>query len=667
MKRIYLYRKFSLSATLLLAGLLSAPVPSLAYDKDTLAKQRNDFIAAENALNRGQTTKYSSLIAGLEDYPLYPYLKFQKMKRQLSQTDNAEIKKFLDENVASPVADQLRHAWLRKLARQQQWQTLVDNYFVAKDTQLHCLYSRALFEIHDPRAADVARELWLTEKSLPGSCDYSFKRLREAGILNEDLVWQRIRLALYASQSRLATHLGQELPAQDRKMLQVWLDIRRKPQSIGKAYNLDISYRPEVVRWMIVDGVRGLARNDELEATRVWTEIRGEYAFHVEDHQRVERRLIYKLSQSDDDSAQYLLKGLTPTLPNGRMHAYYALSAVQDLDWKSALDWIGRMEDPEQQTPRWQYWRARALEALGHVEEARGLYMLIANDRSYYSFLASDRAGLSYRFDSRPIQYNDEDLLSLKKVPALLRASELFFLKRIVEARREWNFALGLMNKEQLLKASKLAHQLGWYDRAIVTMAQAGYWDDLELRFPLAHQSLILENAKRQDISPAWAFAIIRQESAFTPDARSHAGAMGLMQIMPHTARQVARSMNLRTPRRNDLLDITTNVRLGVSYLKKVRDKFNGNSVLATAAYNAGGYRVQTWLPEEGAIPADLWIEQVPFDETQDYLKRVLVYTVIYEKRLGLETVPLLKRMIPITSKEPLVLSQKEKKPVPGV
>lgn len=662
-----LHRMYSLFATLLLGGLLPASNLAYAYDKDTLASQRKNFVAAERALKNGQITRYHRLAARLEDYPLFPYLKFKRLKRQLSRIDNGEIQKFLMENNTLPIANRLRHAWLRKLARQKQWRTLVNNFYLVKDTRLHCQYARALFEIHDYRAVDVAKELWLSEKSLPRSCDYSFNRLREANILTEDLIWQRIQLSLYAGRSRLARYLGKELPVKDRRLLQLWINIRRKPSLISKAYDLDSHYRPEVIRWIIVDGIRGLARKNELEATRVWIDIRDDYGFHAEDHQRVERRLIYRLSQNEDEIAQRLLKELTPAIPNQRMHTYYTLSALQDRDWKSALNWMGRLDDVEQQTPRWRYWRARALEALGHLEEARGLYLLIATDRSYYSFLAADRSGLSYRFESRPVQYTNEDLLSLKKVPALLRASELFFLKRIVEARREWNVAIGQMNKEQLLKAAKLAHKLGWYDRAIVTMAQAGYWDDLELRFPLAHQTLILKHAKRQSINPAWAFAIIRQESAFTPDARSHAGAMGLMQIMPRTARQVARSMRLRTPRRHDLLNIKTNVKLGVRYLKKVRDKFNGHPVLATAAYNAGGYRVKQWIPESGSVPADLWVEQVPFNETKDYLKRVLVYTVIYEKRLGLESIPLLKRMAPIVGKQPIILSQKDKKSVPDV
>ncbi|MDH5445009.1 MAG: transglycosylase SLT domain-containing protein [Gammaproteobacteria bacterium] len=667
MRQVSLHRKFRIFSSMLLGGLLLCPAISNSYDKDTYADQRKDYIAAEKALNRGQLGHYRELATRLSEYPLYPYLKFKRMHRELGKLPDAEVHKFLVDYNDSPVSSKLRHAWLRKLASRQQWQTLVDNYYLVKNTQLHCHYSRALFEIGDTRATEVAKELWLTGKSMPASCQYSFKRLREVGILNDDLTWKRIQLAIYSGRSQLARHLGKTLPAKDKNLLQLWLKVRRKHELLSKVYNLNTDYRPEVVRWMIVDGVRSMARKKELQATRVWLDIRDDYQFTPEDHQRIERRLIYKLSQNENEQAQHLFKELTPAIPDNRMFTYYTLSALQDRDWKSALNWMGRLDATEQQDSRWRYWRARALEALGHLEEARGLYLLIANDRSYYSFLASDRSGLSYRFEDKPIEYSDEELLSLKKFPALLRAGELFFLKRIVEARREWNVAIRQMNREQLLKASKLAQQFGWYDRAIITMAQAGYWDDLELRFPLAHQNLVLKHANRQKINPAWAFAIIRQESAFTADARSHAGAMGLMQLMPRTARQVARSMRIRRPKRHDLINVTTNVRLGVRYLKKVYDKFKGNSVLATAAYNAGGHRVKQWLPESGSTPADIWVEQVPFQETQDYLKRVLVYTIIYEKRLGLESVPLLKRMLPIQGKDPIVLSSKVKKQAPDV
>jgi soluble lytic murein transglycosylase len=311
---------------------------------------------------------------------------------------------------------------------------------------------------------------------------------------------------------------------------------------------------------------------------------------------------------------------------------------------------MDRLPQEEQHTERWRYWRARALEATGRLEEARAVFLLNADSRGYYGFLSADRAGMGYHFDHHPINVSAKDLSSIEKIPAIERARELYALNRIVDARREWNHALQQLDKPQKLAAAQLAHDWNWHDRAIITFAQAQYWDDLEKRFPLAHQELVISQSNQQRINPAWAFAIIRQESAFTNDARSHAGAMGLMQLLPRTARQIARSLRIRF-HRNDLLNANTNLKLGINYLKTVKDKFKGNNVLATAAYNAGHNRVR---------PADIWIENVPFDETRNYLKRVMTYTVIYERRLGKRPTPLLERMLPI-SPEVTVLSSQNK------
>jgi soluble lytic murein transglycosylase len=199
-----------------------------------------------------------------------------------------------------------------------------------------------------------------------------------------------------------------------------------------------------------------------------------------------------------------------------------------------------------------------------------------------------------------------------------------------------------------LKAAAKLASRSGWHDRAIFTLAQTGYWDDLELRFPVQHAELVAENAGRHGIDKAWIFAVMRQESAFMDNARSHAGALGLMQVMPATARHVARNLLKRKPpARREILQPDTNIALGSAYLSEVKSKLGDSAVLATAAYNAGPHRVARWLPQR-TLPADIWIELVPFEETRTYLRRVLTYTVIYEKRLGLTPTRLAQRLHPV-------------------
>ena len=252
----------------------------------------------------------------------------------------------------------------------------------------------------------------------------------------------------------------------------------------------------------------------------------------------------------------------------------------------------------------------------------------------------------------------------IEELDAIRRAQELFALERWTEARREWHSATRDMNPTQLRAAAKLAKQRGWHDRAIFTLARTGYWDDLELRFPLEHAELVKANADLHGIDIAWVFAVMRQESAFMSNARSHAGAMGLMQLMPATARQVAKNV-LKTPppRRQELFQPDTNIALGSAYLKQMKGELGDSAVLATAAYNAGPHRVTRWLPQE-TLPADIWIELVPFKETRGYLRRVLAYTVIYEKRMGIPPTRLHKRLHPVPPSISMLGQLQQAKPV---
>jgi soluble lytic murein transglycosylase len=206
------------------------------------------------------------------------------------------------------------------------------------------------------------------------------------------------------------------------------------------------------------------------------------------------------------------------------------------------------------------------------------------------------------------------------------------------------------MTEQQLRQAAKLAQNWGWHDRAILTIARTQYSDDLELRFPLVHHEQILSQAKINHIDPAFAYAIIRQESAFTVDARSHAGALGLMQVMPHTAQQLAKGLDIKINHTLDILDVTNNLQFGMKYLRKALNRYDNNRVLASAAYNAGPYRVKKWLPEKGIVASDLWTETLPIAETRNYIENIMAYTAIYEQRMGRQPTPLTIRMPPITA-----------------
>jgi len=641
-------KRILLTSVLASVTLMAALPVAANVDRRTML-QRQMFQDAEHALKKGRLKTYRRLEQKLRDYPLHSYLKYYEIKKNLGTSNYKKIHRFLQDQPGTPLATRLQYRWLKSLAQKRQWRTLIDNYYYTTDKALQCDFAHALL-VHkqQKRAFAVLEGIWTTGSSLPKNCDYPIDKWHAAGGLKQELIWERLRLAMQSRHARLALYLSKYLNKEDRFWVRIWAKVRRDPDFVMSIYDRFKNKDSQPLRWVIGDGLSRMAIKDAPSAAQLWHEWKALFAFSKTESGRIERRLALALVKDDPVNGKLWLTQLDLNTDDKRIQELYILNAIKDQDWEVALEWMDRLNKKEQHSERWRYWRARSLEAMGRLEEARSVFLLNADARGYYAFLSADRAGMGYQFASRPVNYSAKDLYSIEKIPSIERARELYALNRVVDARREWNHALQQLDKPQKMIAAQLAHEWDWHDRAIITFAQAKYWDDLEKRFPLAHQDIVVNYSKQQRINPAWAFAIIRQESAFTRDARSHAGAMGLMQLLPRTARQVARSLRIRF-RRNDLLNANTNVQLGINYLKLVKDKFKGNNVLATAAYNAGHNRVRQWLPKEGVVPADIWIESVPFTETRDYLKRVMTYTIIYEQRLGKRPTPLLERMLPVS------------------
>ncbi|MEW8208863.1 MAG: transglycosylase SLT domain-containing protein, partial [Candidatus Thiodiazotropha taylori] len=298
------------------------------------------------------------------------------------------------------------------------------------------------------------------------------------------------------------------------------------------------------------------------------------------------------------------------------------------------LQLVESLSASEKEQAQWQYWHARALTKLDRENEARAILKQLSQERSYYGFMAANQLGVPPKLEHIALQSDQTISAVMALNPGLQRARELHMLKRPMSARREWNLALKKATPEELKAAAHLAQNWNWPSQSIITLAKLRHWNDLELRFPLAHQETITGQARGHGIDRAWVYAILRQESAFISDARSSAGARGLMQLMPKTAKQVAKELKHSPLKLDDLFRPEVNIRLGTGYLNKIYRQLQENPVLATAAYNAGPHRVKSWLPDQTQA-TDIWIETIPFHETREYLKRVLAYTVIYNYRLG--------------------------------
>ena len=620
-----------------------------------LVEQRARFVQAEAALRKGDRARFRSLRDTLSDYPLYPYLLFADLSRRLGSARSAEVEAFLERHADTPLAWQLRRAWLGQLARRGDWQGYLAAYDGSSEATLRCQWLRALI---DADRADEAmphvEALWLVGYSQPPACDPVFAAWRAGGYLTRERVWHRIELAIGAGRASLAAYLARFLDPAEQPLVDEWLRVRADPsrtatlaRSAGSA---------DIVESILVYGIERQARRDPARAAETWERLRTRFAFSASSVARVHRRIGLSYAYDHRPEALYWLNAIPESALDERAREWRILSAMNHGDWRRALDRLLEVAaehgDLRAAPERWRYWTARALEALGWHDDADSIFAELAEERSYYGFLAADRIGLDYRLNHRTLEYNDHELKLLGARPAAMRARELYSLGRSLAARREWQSFIAGMSDAELARAAKLAHDWGWHGRAIMTVARTQHIDDLEMRFPLAYHDRVLEQAEARGLDPAWMYAIVRQESAFIADARSPAGALGLMQIMPGTGRRIARSLNRPFKSRAELLDADTSLEFGSTYLRILLDELGEHPVLAAAAYNAGPHRVERWRPEDRTMPADLWIENVPFNETREYLRRVLAYTTIYEQRLGREPVRLSERLVPIPARD---------------
>jgi len=511
---------------------------------------------------------------------------------------------------------------------------------------LRCHQLHALLATGERRRALAAvPEIWLVGRSQPPACDPVFAAWKKADEMTQARVRERFGLAIVAGKTALASYLARLLQGPRRRIAKLWLALRRHPERAEKL--LRGATGGADLEAPMVYAVRRLAWRDPERAAQLWAALEKRFRFSRSGRAAATKALLVGHARAGLRSGLDWLARIPESELDDRVRARGIILAVRLGAWSTALTNINRLGVDRSADPRWRYWKARSLQHLGRGEEARALLAALASQRGYYSFLAADRLRLPYRLNDRPNKLSDALLAAIAKRPAMRRAHELLVLGRRLDARREWRTGIAHMSPSELVQAAGLAQRWGWHGRTILTLARTPQRDDLKARFPLAYRAIVTRTARRNRLDPAWVYAVIRQESAFIPDARSPKGALGLMQILPRTGRHIARRAKMASPSRAQLLDPRTNVRLGSAYLRQLLDRLGGQPMLASAAYNAGLQRVAKWRPT-ATLDADLWLETVPFGETRSYLRRVFAYTIIYEHRLGLTPTRLSERIAAI-------------------
>jgi soluble lytic murein transglycosylase len=599
-------------------------------------KQRELFRQAEQALEENQQESFTKLIEQLKDYPVVAYLGYDAFKKRLSTVDETEVKDFIDAHWDYPFIYHLRSKWLNILVKRGAWQDYLDFYDDRNETRFKCLALTAKLKTGKTKnIAEQIRPIWLSGYSQPDECDEPFQYFLSAIDNPDEVIWLRIEKAFEARRPALAGYLAKKLDEKDQAVVKIWDQAHRHPQkTLDRIGSISDS---EINRKIILHAVDRLARRDSLLSLEYWNRIRSEFHFENEQVLKIDQRIALSSAFQHKARAKELLEKLSDDMKTDNVYLWLARIYLRDEDWIGLVRTINTMPGHLKKEAEWVYWLARAYQKSGHEVKAQDIYQKLSRRSTYYGFLAADRSGNEYHIDNqrinRQIPFQEQQLLA--KSIHLLRARELFFLNRQLEARREWFQGIRKLNKEEIKQAASMASSWKWHDNAIKTVAKTGFQKDYDLRFPMPYRDLVMDEVDKHQLDLSVIYGVIRRESLFDPLAKSRVGALGLMQLMPYTARRVAKKLGLKRPAQNDILEVDNNIRLGTEYFKTVLDQFDENIPLAAAAYNAGPRNVTKWLPEQEPLSADLWVETVPFKETRNYVQAILAYSTIFDKHLG--------------------------------
>jgi soluble lytic murein transglycosylase len=610
----------------------AAPVVTAPKSWETTLQAMHEAYARQDvrALDRLRASE-SSLLSG---HPLEAYAHYWWLSAHLA-TDPAfeqeQVLRFLARNQDTPLADVLRKEWLKQLGKARAWDLFTQQYvrFSGDDQEVTCYAWLERLDREDRETLSEAKALWNSGKATPEACDAVFGALLAAKRLNATEAWARVRKLLesgnIAEVKRVDSAMPELINLPEKMLALIHADAGR----YLVRERLNVKSRASVE--LALFAMQRLARRDAPEAAD-WLVSRGG-ALSDGDKQYAWARIAYFAAEQHEPRALEWYANAQGQSLSATQAAWRARAALRMRDWAALKSAIEALPESEQREPAWRYWLARVHVAQKKQAEADAIYRGLSKEMHFYGLLAAEELGTLAPPEWNAWNPSRGEVDAVLARPAMQRAFLLYKAGLPNEALKEWWWGVRGMDDRELLAASQAAAELDVPDRAIRAAERTVVLHDFTRRYPLLYRDLLSTTAGRNQLDEAWVYGLIKQESAFVSDARSHAGAVGLMQLMPATAKSMAHKVSLKNFHTARLAEVETNLTLGTGYLRHILDDL-GSRVLATAAYNAGPGRARRWraeTPLDGAI----YIETIPFDETRDYVKKVMANFYIYASRIG--------------------------------
>jgi soluble lytic murein transglycosylase len=636
-----IFRRFlNMAALLAFAGACAAAPKPPSADEAVLK--------AYDAFRVGDPIKLQKFSGQLGGHVLAPYLEYWRLQLRLEDVPDADVRAFLEHEAGSYLAQRLRADWLKELGKRGDWPAFEQALplLARDDLEIRCYAWLSRLARGDDSTYEEARAVWNEPRELPEGCNALADKLLEAGKFSSDDAWQRVRVLFENGRISEARRTLATLPAAEAHDEALLNQAATAPRKLLARPPGNLERR--ATREMVLFAVVRLARTEPDAAVAI---LRGKLGQQLppDDAKYLWGRLAFEGARRLLPQAHQWYQSADDGTLNDEQLAWKARAALRAADWQTVRDAIDRMSVSARHDPAWIYWYGRALGEQGRADGARAYFLRISEQPNFYGLLAAEELGAVAEIPEPFHVPSEAEVGAARRNPGLARALELYRIELRSEATREWVFSIRDMDDEQLLAAAELARRAAIFDRAINTADRTAQRHNFKVRFLAPFKEVFNQYARSFGLEEAWVLGLVRQESRFIVNARSPVGARGLMQLMPATARWVAKRNGLRDFSPARVADVSMNIALGTGYLKHVLDDL-GHPVLASAAYNAGPGRARRWRdarPLEGAIYA----ETIPFNETRDYVKKVMANTMFYSQLIGGKLVSLKERLGQIPAK----------------
>lgn len=629
-----------LSGMLMLATAVILPnssfaSPALASSATPIASNAavNDddrFMALRDAALHDDAKAAQMHASQLSNYVIPSYVDYYVLRTRIRSASAAEIQHFLRKYEGSAIADRLRNDWLLVLGFRRDWANfdqMLPAYIVNDDHQVKCYALLSKVE-KQQRVASDARSLITSPKQYGDGCYSLISALYEQGQFTDADLWAQMRIAAESSAMPLAKRLGKMLDVPEKRLI----EAIEKPSNLLKKEPAS----DRLSRELFLMALGRAAKEDPEKAAAALQRYAGKLS--ANEKAQAWANIALPASQKLQSEALNYWKRADNASFSLEAYQWRVRIALREGDWKMVKSSIAAMPVSLKSLPAWVYWYGRALQTEGKKEEAQAMFASISDQLHFYGQLALEERGQKIGAPVLAKALTPEELAPITQNPNLQRALKFYSLNLRFEGTREWNWALRGMTERELLAAAEFARQNELLDRMVNTSDRTKGELDFNQRFPTPFNDTMYKATQSVGVDMAWVYGLIRQESRFATAAKSHMGATGLMQVMPNTAKWVAKKIGLSNYVPRQVNDVETNIALGTNYLNMVLTDLGGSQALASAAYNAGPGRPRAWRatlsrPVEGAIFA----ETIPFSETRDYVKNVLsnatYYAALLEKK----------------------------------